>query len=83
MRTTILLEDDLAHRFRETARRKGMSLSAFLAEAGRAALEEKTAPGGRFRLITESGTGVHAGVNLDQTGALLAAEDEGRFGLVK
>jgi 16S rRNA G1207 methylase RsmC len=80
VRTTILLDDDLARRFQETARKRGQSLSAFLAEAGQAALDARPEPVEPFDLIVESGTGVFSGVNLDRTSDLLAAEDEGRYG---
>ncbi len=80
MRTTILLEDDLARRFQETARKRGQSLSAFLSEAGKAALEARSGPKEPFDLIVETSTGPVPGVDLDRTSALLAAEDEGRYG---
>ena len=80
MRTTILLEDDLARRFQETARKRGQSLSAFLSEAGKAALEARPATDEPFELIVETGTGPAPGVDLDRTSALLAAVDEGRYG---
>lgn len=76
MRTTILLDDDLALRFKETARKRGQSLGAFLVEAGRAALDEKKTASPAFHLVTEKGGGVYPGIDLDKTGALLAAEDE-------
>lgn len=81
MRTTILLDDELAARLRKAARDRGQSLSAFLAEAGRAALRAPTRRGEEpFELIVQGGSGVRAGINLDRTGALLAAEDEAQFG---
>lgn len=83
MRTTILLDDNLAQRFRETAKARGQSLGAFLVEAGRAALSQQKHPTPAFRLITEKGKGVHPGINLDKTSALLAAEDEERYGVGK
>lgn len=79
MRTTILLDDDLALRFRETARSRGQSLGAFLAEAGRAALAPKKTAAPPFRLITQKGKGVHHGIDLNKTSALLAMEDEGSY----
>jgi hypothetical protein len=81
MRTTILLDDELAESFRAKARSNHQSLSAFLAEAGRAALKsdtmQKDTP---FELITYGGSGVQPGVNLDRTSALLTAEDEESYG---
>jgi plasmid stability protein len=80
MRTTILLDDELAEQLRARARAKGQSLSAFLAEAGRAALkadpvEKKHA----FELLTYGDSGTYPGIDLDKTNALLAAEDEGSY----
>ena len=83
MRTSIILEDELAERFRETAKRRGQSLSAFLAEAGKAALSEKPAEGEAFHLLTCGGRGVQPGMDLDKTGELLAAEDETHYGRAK
>ncbi len=80
MRTTILLDDDLGKRLRETARQRGQSLSAFLAEAGQAALAANPAPEEPFVLIVEDGTGVLPGVDLDRTGELLAADDQSHYG---
>ena len=80
MRTTILLDDELAEQLRTRARAKGQSLSAFLAEAGRAAL--KAEPAGKrhkFELLTYGESGPYPGIDLDRTNALLAAEDEGTY----
>ena len=81
MRTSILLDDELAERFRECSRNRGQSMSAFLAEAGRAALRAEQSEGQPpFELVTYGSEGSQAGVNLDQPSALLAAEDEARYG---
>jgi hypothetical protein len=76
MRTSIILDDELAVRLRAEATRSGKSLSAFLAEAGRAALHtsagQKAPP---FKLIVERGTGVQPGIHLDSTSQILADED--------
>ena len=80
MRTTILLADDLAERFREAARARGQSLSAFLAEAGRNALKNEPSGGRKkFKLVTFGSGGTRSGVNLDRTSELAAAEDEDRY----
>ncbi|MDX2081845.1 MAG: CopG family transcriptional regulator [Terrimicrobiaceae bacterium] len=82
MRTTIILDDELGERLRAQARREGKSFSAFLADAGRRALEagtgSKDAP---FELVTFRGTGPVDGVDLDKTGELLAAEDARVYGV--
>ena len=80
MRTSILLDDELAEQLRAKARSKGISLSAFLAEAGRAALQaDKPAQAKPFDLICFGDAGPYPGINLDRTNELLAAEDEGIY----
>jgi plasmid stability protein len=81
MRTTILLDDELAESFRAKARANHQSLSAFLAEAGRAALKSESSPSEiPFDLFTYGKSGVQAGVNLDRTNELLAGDDEESYG---
>ncbi|MGC9451626.1 MAG: CopG family transcriptional regulator [Oceanipulchritudo sp.] len=80
MRTTILLDDKLAEQLRAKARSKGLSLSAFLAEAGRAALKaDKPTRAQTFKLVCHGKSGPFPGINLDRTSELLAAEDEGTY----
>lgn len=83
MRTSILLDDELGERLRQEAKRRGVSFSQFLADAGRKALEAKEEEGSGaevFKLITFSGSGTYPGVDLDKTSELLAAEDVARYG---
>ncbi len=81
MRTTIILNDELGARLREKARQEGMSFSAFLADAGRRALESDEEPVNEpFHLITFRGDGPVDGVDLDRTNELLAAEDRRFYG---
>lgn len=81
MRTTILLADELAERFREAARARGVSLSTFLAEAGRNALKSELPPKeSNFKLITYGSGGAQPGIDLNKSNSLIAAEDEERFG---
>jgi hypothetical protein len=81
MRTTILLDDQLAERLRAHARREGKSFSAFLADAGRKALESSNRVSGEpFQLITFRGDGPKDDMDLDRTSALLAAEDQAAYG---
>ena len=80
MRTTIILQDELGRQLQERARREGKSLSAFLADAGRAALRsEQAGEPVPFRLITYGQGGPRPGVNLDRVQALIAAEDEANY----
>jgi len=81
MRTTIILDDELGERLRNQARQEGKSFSAFLADAGRKALESRSAPERRpFQLITFRGDGTYANVDLDKTNELIAAEDSKLYG---
>jgi len=80
MRTTILLDDELIRSFRDAAREKGISLSAFLAEAGRSALKEQAPRAQPFELVTYGKEGVRDNVDLDKTSGLLAAEVIGQYG---
>ena len=75
MRTTILLDDDLAELFRQKAHERGQSMSAFLSEAGRLLCFPKEDEAEPFLLLTQGGSGIHEGVNLDKASELLAAED--------
>jgi hypothetical protein len=71
----------LGERLRARARKEGKSFSAFLADAGRKALdshEERDAE--RFQLITVGGEGPLEGVDLDRTNELLVAEDHAAYG---
>jgi hypothetical protein len=55
-------------------------LSAFLAEAGRAALKaDPVEKKHTFELLTYGDSGTYPGIDLDKTNALLAAEDEGSY----
>lgn len=81
MRTTILLEDELAESLRRKARERNQSLSAFLAEAGRAALKSESQPTNTsFELVTYGSGGTLPGVNLDRTNDLVVDEDRNQFG---
>lgn len=80
MRTSIILEDELGERLRAAAREQGMSLSRFLAEAGKAKLGSTLMEIPPFELIVEGGDGVLEGVNLNRTSDLLAAEDQNVYG---
>lgn len=81
MRTSIILDDELGESLREFSKERGQSLSAFLAEAGRAAMRADTqASVTPFELITFGVGGTHTNVNLDQTSDLLAAEDAAQYG---
>ena len=81
MRTSIILDDELAQQFRAKARERGQSLSAFLADAGRVALAaEKAAKQEPFEVITCGEGQPYIGQNLDKYGEILAAEDEEKYG---
>lgn len=81
MRTSIILDDQLGQQLRDAARAEGKSLSAFLAEAGRAKLgqpDRSELPA--FELVTFGKSGVRSGIDLDRTSELIAAEDEADYG---
>lgn len=81
MRTTILLDDRLGERLRAHARREGKSFSAFLADAGRKALDvHEQGRDKPFELVTFRGEGPVEGVDLDRTNDLQAVEDVARYG---
>jgi len=80
MRTTILLDDELARQFRAKAREKGQSLSAFLAEAGRAALKAEEGPPAKpYKVLTYGKGGTVPGINLDKYSELISAEDVKKY----
>ena len=60
---------------------EGKSFGAFLAEAGRRALDLRESPPTRgFRLVTFRGSGPAAGIDPDRTADLMEGEDVGAFG---
>lgn len=81
MRTSIILDDELGAQLREAAKAKGVSLSAFLAAAGREKLggaqQTEAEP---FELVVRGGDGPQSGIDLDRTSELLAAEDLETYG---
>ncbi|HSH09489.1 MAG TPA: ribbon-helix-helix protein, CopG family [Oceanipulchritudo sp.] len=81
MRTSIILDDELAEQLRARARAKGQSLSAFLADAGRAALRAESAVESKpFEVLTRGEGQPYIAINLDKYSELLAAEDEEKYG---
>lgn len=81
MRTTISIDDRLGRRVQQRAAQLGLSVSAFIARTLDDALKRSPAtPERPFRLVTVKGDGVVPGIDLDRHGALLAAEDQSRYG---
>ena len=81
MRTTISLDDQLARQVRRTARARGMSVSAFIAETLNDALKHRETPQPPpFRLVTVRGVQARPRVDLDRPRALDSHDDEIRFG---
>lgn len=81
MRTSIILDDELAIRLRAEANRCGKSLSRFLADAGREVLRLQVADEPEpFGLLTVGGDGPQPGVNLDASNDLIAADDITAYG---
>ena len=75
MRTTIRLDEHLLAQAKRRAIDTGRTLTAVLEEALRESLQRRADRPGRtpIRLKTVKGTGVRAGVDLDDTAALLDA----------
>ncbi len=82
MRTTITLNEQIFRRIKERAAREGTSASALIARVlqewlTRPPPEPEVQP---FRLITVGQGEPAPEVDLDRASALLAAEDEARYG---
>lgn len=75
MRTSIFMDDELAASLRTAAKKKGLSLSAFLAEAGRQALRAESREAEPYDLVCYGSGGLREGVDLDGIGGLVVAED--------
>ena len=73
MRTTIRLDERLFAEAKKYAAESGQTLTSVIADALRETLARRRAPGKRklVRLRTIKGTGVRAGVDLDDTASLL------------
>ncbi|MCX6934742.1 MAG: hypothetical protein NTZ01_00865 [Verrucomicrobia bacterium] len=80
MRTTILVDDHLGKAFQQAARKKGISLSAFLIQAGRLFLAKDKPHSKPFHLVTHGGAGVRPGVNLDRIREQVVRDDQTTFG---
>ena len=81
MRTTIAIDDDLLELAKRRARERRTTLGKVVEDALRAAFStrpDRAAP--PFELVTFRGDGPREGVDLDQTSALVAAEDVERYG---
>lgn len=71
------MSDGLFAQVQARARAGGMTVSAFIQECVRVAMQaDAAAEPEPFRLVTFGGTGPTPGVDLDRTSELLAAEDE-------
>jgi hypothetical protein len=80
MRTTVRLEEGLLERARREAARRGMTLTALIEHGLRLALRrpQKPGPGERVVLpISPARGGVKAGVDLNDSAALLDRMDAG------
>jgi hypothetical protein len=72
MRTTIRLDDDLLRAAKRRAAETDRTLTSVIEDALRVALTDRAEPqGSRPRLPTFKGTGVRAGVDLDDSAGLL------------
>jgi hypothetical protein len=82
MRTTITLNEQILRRIKERAALEGTSVSALIARVVQEWLTRapEAAEVQPFRLITVGQGEPAPEVDLDRSSALLAAEDEARFG---
>ena len=69
------MEDRLAERVRREASARGLSVSAFVAQALADAVTAEP-----FRLVTAGGDGPLPAVNLDRPREIESREDESRYG---
>jgi hypothetical protein len=77
MKITVYLTKDLIHDAETAAAERHTTLSSFIGDAIRMALERRrrARSGRKFKVITYGKGGVHPGVNLDDTSALLDIMD--------
>jgi hypothetical protein len=75
MRITINLPDKLAMQAKKAAKKRKITLSEFIADAVRLALDRQRRSRLRFKVIAHGKRGVRPGVNLDDTSALLDRMD--------
>jgi hypothetical protein len=79
MQTTIQLDDALLAQATQAAREKGCDLSHFIEETLREKIAPAPPPRSRsvVRLTTVGGEGIRAGVDLNNSAALLALMEQG------
>ncbi len=79
MRTTVRLDESLLREAKEYAARSGRTLTSLIQEALRSFMRsgQRRAPVTRPSLATFRGRGVQAGVDLDNSAALLDLMDRG------
>ncbi len=82
MRTTISIQDPLLETAKQCASLRSITLSELIEDALRAHLSAPQSGQARhpFRLITVKGELVNQDVDLDRISALIAADDEVRYG---
>jgi hypothetical protein len=73
MRTTLTLDDDVAHKLRQETRRSGKTFREVVNETIRKGFESrrKEQPSTRFRVIARDLGGLRPGVQLDNVAELL------------
>jgi hypothetical protein len=80
MRTTVRLDDALLELARREGERRGVTLTALIAEGLRLVLARGSSPGSRRTKVTlpvsREGGGTRPGINLDDSAALLDAMEE-------
>jgi hypothetical protein len=77
MKIAVYLTKDLIHHAETATAERNTTLSSFIGDAIRMALDRRrrARSGRKFKVITYGKGGVHSGVNLDDTSALLDIMD--------
>jgi hypothetical protein len=72
MRTTVLLDEEIVHELEQVAADRGKPLTSFIEDVLRDILRRERSPSPKaFDLPTFRGTGLHPGVDLDDSPSLL------------
>lgn len=80
MRTSIVIEDQLAARVKEEAQRRGISVSRFFSEAAQKDLTNPPISAEPFKVITRGHSSPYTKVNLDKISELFEADDIEKYG---
>jgi hypothetical protein len=71
MRTTVRLPDELYGEVRRRSLEQGRTVTSFIEQALRAALNENSSPAEQFQVQPFAGNGTRPGIDLDDSAGLL------------